>query len=140
VHTLLISIFGEYIHLQLSEVHLCADVVSYDFSQCSYETQFVRRVRKNEAIYGADSVALDCHRASTLAFSKHKAPISCSIYNKPLTIEGVSKLFQRLRKDAGIEGKRYCRTNVGDTRQPLSLRLVEALLMYSDKWGILVYR
>ena len=25
---------------------------------------------------------------------------------KPLTFEGVSKLFQRLRRDAGIEGKR----------------------------------
>jgi hypothetical protein len=87
VHSFLMSIFGELIHLQLSEVHLCADVVGYDFSQCDYETQFVTRVRKNEAIYGADSVALDCHRVSTLAFSKHKAPISCSIYNKTLEIK-----------------------------------------------------
>src|SRR6266699_2514809 len=87
VHTFLMSIFGEYIHLQLSEVHLCADVVGYDFSQCNYETQFVTRVRKNEAIYGADSVALDCHRVSMLAFSKHKAPISCGIYNKTLEIK-----------------------------------------------------
>src|SRR2546421_4743887 len=86
-HTFLMLIFGEYIHLQLSEVHLCADMVGYDFSQCNYETQFVTRVRKNEAIYGADSVALDCHRVSTLAFSKHKAPISCSIYNKTLEIK-----------------------------------------------------
>jgi hypothetical protein len=62
VHVFLMSIFGEYIHLQLSEAHLCADVVGYDFSQCNYETQFVTRVRKNEAIYGADSVSLDCHR------------------------------------------------------------------------------
>src|SRR2546421_5760310 len=87
VHCFLMSIFGEYIHLQLSEVHLCADMVGYDSSQCNYETQFVTRVRKNEAIYGADSVALDCHRVSTLAFSKHKAPISCSIYNKTLEIK-----------------------------------------------------
>jgi len=87
VHCFLMSIFGEYIHLQLSEVHLCADVVGFDFSQCNYETQFVTRVRKNEAIYGADSVSLDCHRVSTLAFSKHKAPISCSIYNKTLEIK-----------------------------------------------------
>ncbi len=87
VHSFLMSIFGEFIHLQLSEVHLCADVVGYDFSQCNYETQFVTRVRKNEAIYGADSVALDCHRVSTLAFSKHRSPISCSIYNKTLEIK-----------------------------------------------------
>ena len=52
--------------------------------KCNYETQFVTRVRKNEAIYGADSVALDCHRVSTLAFSKHKSPISCSIYTQDI--------------------------------------------------------
>jgi len=51
--------------------------------------QFVTRVRKNEAIYGADSVALDCHRVSTLAFSKHKSPIPCSIYNKTLTMQSL---------------------------------------------------
>src|SRR5256714_6953698 len=45
-HSFLMSIFGEYLHLQLSEVHLCADIVEYDFSQCNYETQFVTRVRK----------------------------------------------------------------------------------------------
>src|SRR5260221_289074 len=87
VHSFLMSIFGESILLQVSEVHLCADVIGYDFSQCNYETQFVTRVRKNEAIYGADSVALDCHRVSTLAFSKHRSPISCSIYNKTLKIK-----------------------------------------------------
>src|SRR5712691_2797225 len=86
VHTFLMSIFGESIHLQVSDVHLCADVVGYDFSQCNYEAHFVTRVRKNEAIYGVDGVALDCHRVSTLAFSKHKCPLSCSIYNKTLEI------------------------------------------------------
>ncbi len=87
VHDFLMSLFGESIHLQLSEVHLCADVVGYDFSQCNYETQFVTRVRKNEAVYGASTVSLDCHRVSTLAFSKHKAPLSCAIYNKTLEIK-----------------------------------------------------
>ncbi len=86
VHVFLMSLFGEDIHLQISEVHLCADIVGYDFSQCNYETHFVTRVRKNEAFYGAASVALDYHRVSTLAFSKHKSPISCSIYNKTLEI------------------------------------------------------
>src|SRR5947209_11416596 len=86
VHVFLMSLFGENIHLQISEVHLCADIVGYDFAQCNYETHFVTRVRKNEAFYGAASVALDYHRVSTLAFSKHRSPISCSIYNKTLEI------------------------------------------------------
>lgn len=106
VHEFLMSVFGEHLYLQLSEVHLGADVVGYDFSQCNYETQFVTRVRKNEAICGAESVALDCHRVSTLAFSKHKALISCSIYNKPLKMGSISHLFKRLRERTGIDDKR----------------------------------
>lgn len=86
VHDFLMRIFGESIHLQVSEIHLCADVTGYDFSQCDYEELFVTRVRKNEAVFGVDSVSLNCHRVATLAFSKHKAPLSCSIYNKSLEI------------------------------------------------------
>jgi len=50
---------------------------------------------------------------------------------KPLTIEGVSKLFQRLRKEAGIEGKRVsphqCRrymatTQLASGRSPLDVQ------------------
>ena len=50
---------------------------------------------------------------------------------KPLTIEGVSKLFRRLRKDAGIEGKRVsphqCRRYMATTqlaagRSPLDVQ------------------
>jgi Phage integrase family len=84
VHDFLMGIFGEAIHLQVSEIHLCADVMGYDFSQCDYEALFVTRVRKNEAVFGVDSVSLNCHRVATLAFSKHKAPLSCAIYNKKL--------------------------------------------------------
>ncbi len=105
VHSFLMSIFGECIHLQVSEVHLCADVVGYDFSQCNYETDFVTRVRKNEVFYGADSVSLDCHRVSTLAFSKHRSSISCSIYNKTLEIKQKSQktwFYDLWRK--GVEG------------------------------------
>src|SRR6266702_7121590 len=105
VHSFLMSIFGECIHLQISEVHLCADMVGYDFSQCDYETQFVTRVRKNEAFYGADSVSLDCHRVSTLAFSKHRSPLSGSIYNKTLEIKqksGKTWFYDLWRK--GVQG------------------------------------
>ena len=31
-HAFLISLFGESIHLQVSEIHLCADVVGFDFA------------------------------------------------------------------------------------------------------------
>ncbi|MHB8600162.1 MAG: hypothetical protein ACYDER_25550 [Ktedonobacteraceae bacterium] len=86
VHDFLMGVFGENIHLQDSEIHLCADVTGYDFAQCDYEQQFVTRVRKNDALFGVDSVSLDCHKVATLAFSKHKAPLSCSIYNKTLEI------------------------------------------------------
>src|SRR6266581_1778325 len=89
VHEFLISIFGEHIHLQVSEVHLCADLVGFDFSQVNYEAHFVTRVRKNDSIYsmGVDGVSLDAHRVSTLRFSSHGSPLSCSIYNKTLEIK-----------------------------------------------------
>ena len=80
------ALFGGSIGLQVSEVHLCADETGYDFAECDYTTGFVTRVRKNEAVYGADSVASDCRRVSTLAFSKHRSPISAVIYNKTLEI------------------------------------------------------
>jgi hypothetical protein len=88
VHEFLISIFGEHISLQVSEVHLSADLVGFDFSQVNYEEHFVTRVRKNESIYstGVDGVSLDYHRVSTLRFSSHGCPLSCSIYNKTLEI------------------------------------------------------
>jgi hypothetical protein len=86
VHVFLMSIFGEHLHLQVSEVHLCADVTGYDFSGCDYTTGFVTRVRKNEAVYGADTVAADYRRVSSLAFSRHKSPISAVVYNKTLEI------------------------------------------------------
>src|SRR5258708_5567786 len=64
VHAFLMSLFGESIHLQVSEVHLCADVVGFDFSQVNYEEHFVTRVRKNDTIYsaGVDGVSLDVTR------------------------------------------------------------------------------
>ena len=90
VHTFLMSLFGELIHLQVSEVHLCTDVTGYDFAQVDYENAFVTRVRKNQAIYsstGVDGVSLDNHVVSTLAFSNHASPISCTMYNKTREIK-----------------------------------------------------
>jgi len=85
----LISIFGEYIHLQVSEVHLCADITGYDFAASDYTQASVTRVRKNQAIYSTevDGVSLDSHIVSTLMFSGHASPISCAIYNKTREIK-----------------------------------------------------
>jgi len=85
----LISIFGEYIHLQVSEVHLCADITGYDFAASDYTQASVTRVRKNQAIYSTevDGVSLDSHIVSTLMFSGHASPISCAIYNKAREIK-----------------------------------------------------
>src|SRR5207248_7711647 len=41
VHEFLISIFGEYISLQVSEVYLSADLFGFDFSQVNYGGHFV---------------------------------------------------------------------------------------------------
>ena len=89
VHVFLAFIFGEYIHLQVSEIHLCADVTGYDFAQSDYEHAFVSRVRKNQALYevGVDRVALEHRRVSMLTFSSHAAPLSCVVYNKTLEIK-----------------------------------------------------
>src|SRR5438128_970678 len=88
VHVFLMSIFGEHIHLQVSEVHLCADLTGYDFSYADYQHHFISRVRKHDSIYsqGVDAIALDSRRVSTLRFSSHGSPISCTIYDKTLEI------------------------------------------------------
>src|SRR6266700_1268531 len=107
VHEFLISIFGEHISLQVSEVHLCADLVGFDFSQVNYEEHFVSRVRKNESIYtmGVDGVSLDYRRVSTLRFSSHGSPLSCSIYNKTLEIKQKSgKIWFHDLWRKGMEG------------------------------------
>lgn len=65
------------------------------------------RVRKNDTIYraGVDGVALDCHRVSTLRFSSHGSPLSCTIYNKKLEIKqksGRTWFYDPWRR--GVEG------------------------------------
>lgn len=89
VHVLLMNIFGEHLHLQVSEVHLCADVVGFDFSTVNHEQHFISRVRKSGVIYtaGTDEVIQDGRRISTLRFSGHGSPLSCTIYNKTQEIK-----------------------------------------------------
>ncbi|GCE05598.1 hypothetical protein [Dictyobacter aurantiacus] len=91
MHEFLIGIFGEHIHLQVSSVDLCADMVGHDFSLANYEQDFVTRARKQSVVYGPDMVNLDGRIPSYLRFSSSGSPISCRIYNKTLEIEQKSQ-------------------------------------------------
>ncbi len=86
VHEFLMGMFGTRIHLQVSSVDLCADVMGYDFSNVNYQQDFVTRGRKQSAVYGPDTVNLDGRTLSYLRFSSSATPISCRIYNKTLEI------------------------------------------------------
>ncbi|GCE17945.1 hypothetical protein [Dictyobacter kobayashii] len=92
VHDFLMQVFGDHIHLQVSSVDLCADVMGYDFSLANYQQDFVTRARKQSVIYGADAVNLDSRTPSYLRFSSSSSPISCRIYNK--TQEIVQKSYK----------------------------------------------
>jgi hypothetical protein len=90
VHAFLMDLLGEPLHLQVSEVHLCADVAHWDVSTTNYKEHFVTRVRKLRVISGTAAEGLDCHEVATLEFSKRSSPLSCSIYNKTQEIKQVS--------------------------------------------------
>jgi hypothetical protein len=86
VHEFLAQVFGERLHLQVSYVDLCADLMGYDFSLSNYEQHFITRGRKQSVVYGTDAVNLDNRSVSYLRFSSSASPISCRIYNKTLEI------------------------------------------------------
>ncbi len=91
VHDFLMTIFGEHLHLQVSSVDLCADLVGYDFALANYAQDFVSRARKQSVIYGPDEVNLDSRTPSYLRFSSSASPISCRIYNKTQEITQKSR-------------------------------------------------
>ncbi len=103
VHDFLRSLFGEYIHLQVSSVDLCADVMGYDFSLANYERHFITRGRKQAVVYGPDEVNLDGRSVSYLRFSSSATTISCRIYNKTLEIKqksGKTWMYDAWKKGA----------------------------------------
>ena len=91
VDEFLMRMFGTRIHLQVSSVDLCADVMGYDFSTANYEHDFVTCGRKQSIIYGPDMVNLDGRTPSYFRFSSSANPISCRIYNKTLEIQQKSQ-------------------------------------------------
>ncbi len=103
VHDFLMSIFGNQIHLQVSSVDLCADVMGYDFSLANYEQHFITRGRKQAVVYGTDEVNLESRSVSYLRFSSSATPISCRIYNKTLEIKqksGKTWMYDAWKKGA----------------------------------------
>ena len=116
IHSFLLAFFRRAIHLQLSELHLCADVVGWDVSSSGGEASFVRRpgislgcwARKGHAqqIVGADFALLRGRQLATVEFGMHNSPLSCSIYNKTLEIRQRSKKtwFYDLWKKHGWNG------------------------------------
>jgi hypothetical protein len=111
-HAFLISMFGERIHMQISELHLCADVTGWDVSCVGNEEHFVRRPSlsvgsrpENEQVHetGVDFAMLRGRRLATLEFGLHSSPISCSIYNKTVEIRQKSRKtwFYDLWKESG---------------------------------------
>lgn len=98
VHTFLQNILQDEVYLQLSEVHLCADVVSWeDIEHLNQQRDFVSRSRKRgthlEPDWGFDAkakkYAYGLH-SSGFDFSKRGA-MSCTIYDKTREIQHSGK-------------------------------------------------
>src|SRR5256714_9937459 len=95
VNAFLYEILGCDMYLQVSEVHLSADVVGWDVVQVDYQREFVSRSRKRgdyeETDLDVRSYSYGLQR-SGLDFSAH-GPISCCIMAE--IIEGLSQGFCR---------------------------------------------
>jgi hypothetical protein len=99
--------FETTVYLQVSEVHLCADV-TWSFEQVDYRYEFVSRSRKRAGYEVADAAEIEdytygLHRTG-LAFSA-RGPISCSIYDKVREVKRSGKLwFEDLWSGNGWDG------------------------------------
>lgn len=115
VRVFLSAFFGKALHLQLSEIHLCADVVGWDVARSGGEANFIRRPgsslgcrarREQTQDVGVDFALLRGRQLATLEFGLHSSSLSCSIYNKTLEIRQRSKKiwFYDLWKKQGWNG------------------------------------
>lgn len=117
VHDFLFDFFGSasgLLHLQVSQVHLCADIAGWDVSVCDWEHTFLSRARTRvdraevpaEVAGGAPVAVYAGRRLATLEFGSHGSALSCSIYNKSLEIKKSGKLwFQDIWKRHGWDGE-----------------------------------
>src|SRR5215469_2677377 len=96
------------VYLQVSEVHLCADV-AWSFEQVDYRQEFVSRSRKRAGYEVAEGdVEVEDYtyglRRTGMAFSS-RGPISCSIYDKGREVKRSGKLwFEDLWSGNGWDG------------------------------------
>ncbi len=95
VNLFLYEVFGCDMYLQVSEVHLCADVVRWDVAQVDYLREFVSRSRKRG---GHEETDLDVRsysyglQRSGLDFSA-RGPMSCCIYDKTRELKKSGKIW-----------------------------------------------
>lgn len=131
VHTFLMGVFDARIALQVSELHLCADIVGYDFGAGDWRDGFVRRCglkphfgngvpddEENDAIepsdddegvmQGPDSVHLRYRPITGLSFGTHKSAMAAVVYNKTTYIKQKAKdtvWFHDLWQEQGWDGE-----------------------------------
>lgn len=116
VEDFLIECFGPgsgRLHLQVSQVHLCADIAGWDVSTCAWDTSFLSRARTRvdraeqpDVVGGAPVAVYAGRRLATLEFGSHGSPLSCSIYNKSLEVKKSGKLwFQDIWRLHGWDGE-----------------------------------
>src|SRR6266567_4080981 len=95
VNDFLYEVFGCDMYLQVSEVHLCADVVGWDVAGVDYQQEFVSRSRKRG---GHEETDLDVRsysyglQRSGLDFSA-RGPMSCCIYDKTRELKKSGKIW-----------------------------------------------
>lgn len=114
VFTFLHDLFGLALYFQVSEVHLCADMIGWDVSSCEWQDTFLsrarRRVDRAETVSAGSAavVVVSGRKLATLEFGSHGSPLSCVIYNKSLEIRQKSHdkiwfhdLWQRVQRVDG---------------------------------------
>lgn len=99
IHDFLMVIFGERIYLQVSEVHLCTDVINWKPDADDWQRRFISRAVSDDIHLAPDTEDPDkAIRAlrqwkdlSTLQFGRASGRLYVVIYNKSLEIEQKSK-------------------------------------------------
>ncbi|MGI9057115.1 MAG: hypothetical protein ACR2H5_00870 [Ktedonobacteraceae bacterium] len=93
VEEFLVAFFGECVYLQVSEVHLCADIAGWDVESIDQRREFVSRSRKRGTYEVTDlhieDFSFGLNRSGFL-FSRG-GPLSCVIYDKTREIRQQSQ-------------------------------------------------
>ena len=108
----LLPIFACPLHLQVSEVHLCADIAGWNLAETDWQNGFISRAVTDtgrpaeEVMDGPDRARRWRKQLATLEFGSHASRLSCSIYNKSLEIKTSGKeWFLDIWKRNGWDGE-----------------------------------